>query len=459
MTVGLTQQGNDFYLKKEFEISKNIDFSIKSRFLSARSGIFILPNKFTSFTFSKKNPYAMNRLIALLLFIVVACNHAEQKPAYRTGRSESKAANDSAAMQKPTATAASFNPAAEVEKLNSVLKQYETKPQTFTVSGSKKSEVKGRKGTLITVDPAMLETTDGKPLGKKIEVDLKEVTNAADFVYANSQTVSDGKLLVSGGAYKINMTSDGSTLRIKQGKTLSVRFPRMTDDNMELFYGQRDSLGQMNWKQAREKFVKKETEIKGSTTSLSVGSMPASRNDKPTATLVAPDLSKRDGKVIYQKNGSLMVGDTMSMTKAERKKYLEDVAAAEKKEKTYDELYNSMNISSLGWINCDRFLNINSTDLIVEFPAADSIESAKIFVVFKSINSVISINYFNQIDSLKHTFSNMPIDYKAKLIALTMKGDKAYADAQDIIIEKDKAITLHMKETSAGEFKKLLSSN
>jgi hypothetical protein len=402
----------------------------------------------------------MNRLIAILLFIVVAaCNRAEQK-------SDNKSVADSAATKSPPETPAAFNPTAEIEKLNNVLKPYESKPQTFTVSSGKKEEVRGKKGTLITVDPSNLETVDGKPLGKTIEIELKEVTNAADFVYGNARTTSDGKLLVSGGAYYINMTSDGSPLRIKQGKTLSVRFPKNTDENMELFYGQRDSLGQMNWEKTGEKFEKKEIVFTDSikrarsgfqrTYDIVVkGDTQRNVSSEKIRSLSYPN----QGPIVFLKQNTLFAGDTMRMTKEERKNFLEEQKKYETGKKKYDELYSATNISSLGWINCDRFLNAPLTDLIVAFRAEDSITSADIFVVLTNMNSVISAYYFNRIDGLKHSFPNMPVDYKAKLIAFGIKGEKIFADAQNIAIEKDKAFTIHLKNIEGEEFKKLLNSN
>ena len=102
----------------------------------------------------------------------------------------------------------------ETRKLNDYLKMFEEPSQTFTVSSSKPAQVKGKKGTTVSINPSDLETVDGRPVGNNIQIELKELTNQQQLLRANAQTVSNGQLLVSGGAYFINMTSDGQQLKL-----------------------------------------------------------------------------------------------------------------------------------------------------------------------------------------------------------------------------------------------------
>jgi hypothetical protein len=146
----------------------------------------------------------------------------------------------------------SLAPKQETGKLNDYLKKFEEPSQTFNISSLKPTQIKGKKGTMISINPADLETVDGKPVGKDIQIELKELTNQQQLLRTNAQTVSNGQLLVSGGAYFINMVSNGQQLKLKDGKSLGVAFPKLSEDEMALFYGQRDSLGQINWQKASE---------------------------------------------------------------------------------------------------------------------------------------------------------------------------------------------------------------
>ena len=98
------------------------------------------------------------------------------------------------------------------------------------------------------VDPSVLEKEDGSPLDGKINISIIELTNSNELFKGNTATVSNGQLLASGGSYFIGMECRGKKLRIKRGKTMQVDFPLLKDDEMELFYGERDSIGTMNWK-------------------------------------------------------------------------------------------------------------------------------------------------------------------------------------------------------------------
>ena len=114
---------------------------------------------------------------------------------------------------------------------------------------------KNKLGTTIYINPNDLETLDGKPLTENIEIELKELTNQLELFGTNTQTVSNGKLLVSGGAYYLNMKSNGKQLKIKDGKNINIDFPKLTNEKMSLFYGQKDSLGIMNWESTKTKFT------------------------------------------------------------------------------------------------------------------------------------------------------------------------------------------------------------
>ncbi len=120
-------------------------------------------------------------------------------------------------------------------------------PQVFRISTRKSRTITASKGLLVQIDTAALETMDGHPPGDSLTVTLRELTTTADMVANDCPTVSDGRLLISGGSYFIGITSNGSTLRLKRGKTIRVRFPKVAD-GMALFYGQRRADGLMNWK-------------------------------------------------------------------------------------------------------------------------------------------------------------------------------------------------------------------
>ena len=351
-------------------------------------------------------------LFILVCFLISSCNNP-------TTTKENTEQNNSA------------NDIADIAKLNDALKKYEDPSQIIKVSADKPSVVTGRKGTKISINPNDLITESGNPLGKTIEVELKELTNQGQLLRTNAHTVSDGKLLVSGGAYFIGMTSNGEQLKLKDGKNLSVQFPKLSDKEMALFYGQRNDLGQINWQKATETF--KTTQP------------PA--NTRPTA-----DTIKTKRKSDIESILDYVDGTDTTTTPEGREKY----AKWQREVKIAQKLYDEVGISKLGWINCDRFLEVeNKTELYVDFNSKDSIKSANVYLVFKDINSVIQ-GYFYSDKSPQ--FDNLPIGYKTRLIAYTIKNEKVFAYSNDLIVTKGQKLTLNLKEISEKDFKKLISN-
>ncbi|MDQ3072176.1 MAG: hypothetical protein M3Q97_02770 [Bacteroidota bacterium] len=100
------------------------------------------------------------------------------------------------------------------------------------------------------------------------------------------------KILVTGGAYYLNMNSNGKQLKMKQGKGLEVEFPKLTENEMGLFLGERDSLGQINWTSTNETFKQKDTQVASDYESQN----PA----EPTKPIKASEKNNRVLSVIFE---------------------------------------------------------------------------------------------------------------------------------------------------------------
>lgn len=342
----------------------------------------------------------MNKIFSLLIIVIFGLTSCDKKQK----NSESKNITDSRT---------------EIGKINDLLKQYEEPSQIFKISTDEISQIKGKQGTIISINPDDLVTENGQPLGKSIEVELKELTNQDELLRANAQTTSNGQLLISGGAYYINLTSDGQQLKLKVGKTLSVEFPKLSNTKMSLFYGQRDSLGQMNWQQTEQKF---ESKIKRDTSLTS----PITPNDKKDTSKLINDLTPDEKKQLEAK----------------------------------EKMYEAIQLSQLGWINCDIFYeNPNKTDLLFTFNPKDSIICANIYLVFKDINSLMQEDYINFTDlEYNSGFKNIPIGSKTRLIAFSIKDGKTYTFQSDLIIKKSETVQMTLKETDQAQIAKILSN-
>ena len=326
----------------------------------------------------------------------------------------------------------------ETQKLNEVLKKYEVLSQKFKVSATKSTIIKGKNGTTIFINPDDLEIENGNPLDTNIEVELKELLNQGQLLKNNAQTVSGGKLLVSGGAYYINITSEGQQLKLKEGKTLSVEFSKITDNEMSLFYGQRDSLGKINWQKSETKFVSSNIEV--------AKAKPALPAPNPTQPMPVNSVQSILANSFAEEKEHLS---------SEEIKKIDEIN--DKNSVIALQVYETVKLKQLGWINCDRFLEIiNKTNLQFEFNSKDSIVVANVYLIFKDINSVMESSYFSfKGKTFNSSFDGIPVDSKVKLIAFSEKNGKLFSHSSELTVTQNQKFKFVLRETTEKEFDKI----
>lgn len=124
--------------------------------------------------------------------------------------------------------------------------------QTFVVPAGNRQWVQAQKGLKVFVDAAKLETLDGKPVAGSVSVQIKEMQTPEDMIREHCATVSNGRLLSSGGSYFVAMEANGEALRIRSGQSLPMTFPKIKDGKMDLFYGEKQTNGEVNWIPAQQ---------------------------------------------------------------------------------------------------------------------------------------------------------------------------------------------------------------
>ncbi|HET6227244.1 MAG TPA: hypothetical protein VFF27_13255, partial [Bacteroidia bacterium] len=234
--------------------------------------------------------------------------------------------------------------------------------------------------------------------------------------------------LVSGGAYYINLKSDGQPVKLKPGKALSVQFPKLTDSQMGLFNGYRDSLGQMQWKPRNQTFKPS-------------GSAEAWRDTRNTK---------------IESEGEILIIDSMATRKPQKQTEQE-----KQRTEAYTKLYAAMEVQTLGWINCDRFYNVpDKTTLSVKLNNSQDITYVSLYLIFDDINSIVQTHYgTTKTETSNPGFENVPVGAKARVVAFSLKGDKMLAYTAPIVIKKDDMVLISLKETSDEELKTMLNAN
>jgi hypothetical protein len=280
---------------------------------------------------------------------------------------------------------------AEINKINASLSIVTENKQVFSIPAKEVRIVEANNGLKIRVDASRLETEDGSPLSDSITIEVLVCLNQFDFIQASIKTISEGRLLVSGGAYNIKMTSGGKKLKIKNKNPITVYLPRYTNDEMELFYGQKDSIGQVEWLEANKKL---DSNIQVS----------------------LPDKRSIPGKLL----SDTIINPT--------------------------HYYEPIEISSLDWINCDRFYDIKEkTNIKLDIETEQDSIVVMVYLIFKDINSVTSAEYIksgNEI--LNEGFVDMPVNQNVKMVAISLIKDKMYKFSKDFTIQKDETIKINL---------------
>ncbi len=408
--------------------------------------------------------------------------------------------------------------------------------QNFKVDTDSIVEIVGEKGTVIRFNPKDLETISNKSFtGDSLSIELIELTTKQDLLLANAQTVSDGKWLISGGAFKIGIKAHGEFLILKKDKIMNATFPKSTNEpNMELFYGKRDKRGMMNWKPIGDslrlnpyvilieegyvidvEFTKlygvdgfkevyvcdtlgflrtkdvKERLPKGNFYNYNIDTLRILKervkiiDDKydcewswidiiktfKTKTLdslyrkkevvidsvlidldinFASECREIWGEVTRQisKREHDTLRDVFSKVEYEkqRSKYYMDVEEIKRFDNIADSIYQSIEISKLGWINIDKFA-LDEEKVNVKLSISINTNFNEIRVIDKRNNTILNV-YGNQID--------LPVNRSFQIIAFGVKGKDIYGFKKSVRFSKNGNLKVDYKKIDESQIKSIL---
>jgi hypothetical protein len=376
----------------------------------------------------------MRKLIIIIFLILsISCNNGEKSKPNENNNIEPLENNNENGKQ-----------------INDLINSLSDKPQIFNIPSDEPTIVKGKNGMKVYINPNDLETEKGNPLSGQIEVELIEATQSKDLIKNNIPTTSNGKILVTGGAYFVQAFSNGEKLKLKQTKSLIIDLPRLTDTEMELFLGERKTNGSINWISVNQNLIKDTT---------NKPTKPIERNQikkyyKKKSNDIDEIMNYVEG---HQSDTSSNQNEVVEVTKEEYEKYLLEKAEYERKLAIWKEeqnTYSQIELKSFGWINCDRFLNdgLPLINTIVRYEN-DSISLVKTLVVFKDIKSVLETIGSNEKGRIISKINEIPKDKKVNLLSIGVKGEKCFYNEQLLTIGNQKEISVTLKEISKDELK------
>jgi hypothetical protein len=294
----------------------------------------------------------------------------------------------------------------------------QNKPQVFTLKSCEETTVKGRDGTEITFRPDIFEYESGAPLPCKIiTIELREFYSLYDILMAELTTTSNSRLLESAGMIHITARHGEKELRLKKGETIEIRFPggEKNFSGMKLFEGEmKDNL--VNWH-------------------------PAPEDTSATKQPAKPDSVIMD--TVYTEDTA-----TGDLIKKVVPVVLDGVYTAEH---TMDRsLFKS---AKLGWLNCDRFVNVASKGVLVV--TTDTSYRATVRIIFREMKSVMPA-YPDATG--KSVFREIPVGEKITLLAYSIRNKKVYAGTKDLDVRKNASEEIGMEETTLEELGQLVRS-
>jgi hypothetical protein len=114
--------------------------------------------------------------------------------------------------------------------------------------------------------------------------------------------------------------------------------------------------------------------------------------------------------------------------------------------------YN-FSITSLGWINCDRFLKSQQQKVPFMVNTGKGFEDIyfESFLIFRDFNGIMGGTWQNG----KITFPNIPVGQKVSTVCIGVKDGKAYYAIKDFQVSNDE-VSLEMTETTPDAFREQL---
>jgi hypothetical protein len=121
--------------------------------------------------------------------------------------------------------------------------------QQFVINTNNTTTVIGEEGTIITIPAYAFEFANGNPVTGNVTINIKEIFDKSDMVFSGVTTQSNGQILISGGELFISAYSNGQEVYLNESASIDVQveIDGSVDPNMDLFVGDIDTSGNVNW--------------------------------------------------------------------------------------------------------------------------------------------------------------------------------------------------------------------
>jgi hypothetical protein len=288
----------------------------------------------------------------------------------------------------------------QIKLLNQLADKFGSKEQIYSVDSKNEHTIITDGGIRIKFHPKCLETINGKAIGDSIQIKIQECFNQIDFLKYNVQTVDKcGLILISGGAFNISMTSDSNELELKKNCDVEVVMPTLSDNKMELFYGLPNSTNQVIWERANQPFTRPQ---------------------------IMDELETVD--IIWDSTNNI-------------------------------NYYNPIKIDKLGWINCDRFIDVKEK-FTIKYKFSNKFDTliSNQLLIFWDINSLMSESSYKINDKEVYSdFKNVPTNIKMRFVSYCLINKKIKAFHCDLSITNDTTINVIFEDVTENRLNEIIN--
>lgn len=295
--------------------------------------------------------------------------------------------------------------------------------QIFTIMNEKTDTIKTKSGVKIITRPNTFMQSDRQDAKEPILIELQEVFDKSEMILNGIGTVSNGKLLESFGMVFIKAMSDGEELTLRNDMPITISIPNKREGyNGELFYGTKTSDG-LNWEYTGPK----------------------------SDTIVVETIEEVKGgiEIVRVKTYAITNGLKVLISDTNQGLNYDSISTGEFEMKPFESY--QFEITKLGWINCDRFINIvDKSTLEVELK---NFSHPIGYLVFSNLNSVMGIMFDEQGVAL---IEELPDGYPVELVVIDKMKDKFFWVKKSLVNGSDARVILKTKAIDKKELKKEL---
>lgn len=324
---------------------------------------------------------------------------------------------------------------AKLTTVSEFLSSIKPETQVLNVPSNRNVLVEGAKGTVIKIKKNSFVFEDGSDVTGEVQLELEEYYSMLDFYSENLTTKSGDQLIESGGMIRLAASSEGKALKIRDGQSIELNFPKSSDSTFQTFYGKRLADGSMDWEVEKEDLATLEKRVE----------------DGKQAFL---NYSFKDTK--YKSDTTIatrltVVEEVLAETEPIYSK--EDLKIADNLDKYYQVLYTER----LGSINCDRFLKARSTVLMrLNLQVTNqNIIPVSSHLFFKRINSILMLL---PVDKSYVLGMKVPRNQEVSVLILAQdtETDQLLFYHDNLKVARDMKRNITLKETTFEEVKALI---